>query len=159
MPAYEYSLKQKAFVKVCSCCKTAFVGNTSVDESLVIFQADFGISNGKAQTADGLQSRCRMCNTRSRRELGITRSIIEEMFLAQNGKCDICTKDISIEKGAPADIHAHVDHDTTTGKVRALLCGGCNRGIGIFQHSPDILRRAVAYLEKHQVIPFRRRVI
>jgi hypothetical protein len=43
----------------------------------------------------------------------------------------------------------HVDHSEQTGLVRALLCGGCNTGLGQFQESPTNLRRAADYLELH----------
>jgi hypothetical protein len=47
-------------------------------------------------------------------------------------------------------LFAHVDHDEDTGIVRALLCGPCNRGIGIFKHDAGLLREAADYVEYHQ---------
>ena len=74
------------------------------------------------------------------------------MFDRQGGKCAICTKNISIERRAPANIHAHVDHNDETGKVRELLCGHCNRAIGLLRHDVDILCRAARYIQKHTVV-------
>ena len=40
----------------------------------------------------------------------------------------------------------HVDHSHVTGKIRGLLCGSCNRAIGLLQESTKILVEAVEYL-------------
>lgn len=40
----------------------------------------------------------------------------------------------------------HIDHCHTTGKVRGLLCGTCNAGLGMFKDSPLLLKRAAEYL-------------
>ncbi|GAC1646590.1 MAG: hypothetical protein NVS9B15_04750 [Acidobacteriaceae bacterium] len=61
------------------------------------------------------------------------------MTVAQNGLCAICRK--------PTVGRLHVDHDALTGAVRALLCGSCNRAIGLFDHNPETLRAAAIYLE------------
>lgn len=41
-----------------------------------------------------------------------------------------------------------VDHCHVTGHVRGLLCMLCNTALGKLQDSPDLLRKAIEYLEK-----------
>jgi len=42
--------------------------------------------------------------------------------------------------------HMNVDHDHKTGKVRGLLCNGCNRGLGLLKE--ENLLSAIQYLEQ-----------
>lgn len=65
----------------------------------------------------------------------------EDMFWAQGGKCAIC-KDTM-----PTVSAAHVDHNHETKKVRGLLCGRCNRGMGSFGDCTGVLRSAILYIE------------
>jgi hypothetical protein len=62
------------------------------------------------------------------------------MLRSQRWLCSICRRGLS-EKSA------HVDHDHTTGAVRAVLCFNCNGGLGQFGDNATRLRRAAAYLE------------
>lgn len=87
------------------------------------------------------------------RQFGITLEDYEVMEAAQVGRCAICggketTKD---KDGGPRMMP--VDHDHKTGKVRALLCTQCNRGLGMFSDSIEKLKAAAAYLEKHVAPP------
>lgn len=63
------------------------------------------------------------------------------MLAKQEGKCAIC--DDVMDK-------PQLDHDHATGKVRELLCPGCNVGIGNLKDDPEILDRAAAYIRKHK---------
>lgn len=71
------------------------------------------------------------------RSYGLTLDQYDAMLTAQNGCCLICEQRMT----RPA-----IDHCHTTGKVRGLLCGPCNRALGLFRESPRILRRAAAYV-------------
>ena len=66
----------------------------------------------------------------------------KEMWKNQDGRCAICGKSF-IE---PSD--AHVDHNHETNQARGLLCGSCNRGIGMFHDNIEELMNAVRYLNK-----------
>lgn len=73
---------------------------------------------------------------------GITSKEYNEMFLKQNGRCYICEKHQSEFKKTLA-----VDHNHKTGAVRGLLCGSCNRGIGLFGDNIDLLLKSIEYLK------------
>ena len=61
---------------------------------------------------------------------------------SQGGRCAICRTETAGGKGG-----WHVDHDHATGRIRGLLCHGCNIALGYFRDDPDRLRAAMAYLE------------
>lgn len=67
-----------------------------------------------------------------------------DLMTLQQEQCAIC--------GATTSGHGRtsallVDHDHQTGKVRGLLCHGCNGGLGHFKDDPNRLRAAIEYLE------------
>jgi hypothetical protein len=74
----------------------------------------------------------------------------EDLLTSQRGACAVCCN--------PAGSRALVvDHDHrccarggSCGRcVRGLLCGKCNTGLGMFKDSPELLSKAIAYLEKY----------
>ena len=58
-----------------------------------------------------------------------------------NNLCMIC-------KSPPRSRSLHIDHDHKTGKVRGLLCHGCNTAIGLMKDDVNILTKAIEYLKK-----------
>ncbi|MFE6126701.1 endonuclease VII domain-containing protein [Streptomyces sp. NPDC056437] len=77
-----------------------------------------------------------------RSKYGLQPGQYARMLEEQNGLCLICR--------SPHPKPLHVDHCHATGKVRALLCDLCNRGLGYFQENPDRLASAIKYLREHQ---------
>ena len=75
-------------------------------------------------------------------QYGLTVEQFIDMLFEQNGRCLICLK---FFLDTPC-----VDHDHITEKVRGLLCRVCNRALGLFDDSPDVLNRAAQYLNKHK---------
>lgn len=69
---------------------------------------------------------------------GITTAEYWDLVAEQNGVCAIC--------GNPNGKKLHVDHDHKTNKVRGLLCGNCNKGIGLFKDDITLLDKAIKYL-------------
>ena len=74
--------------------------------------------------------------------IGITKEEWERMFEGQGRVCAICGSDIPHSKKG-----WHLDHCHRTKTVRFILCTHCNRGLGGFQDSPELLRRAADALE------------
>ena len=75
------------------------------------------------------------------KQYGITVVQYEKLLSKQQGKCAIC-------KIGRNDLGRRlaVDHDHNTKKVRGLLCGLCNRGLGYFKDDLKLLRQAVKYV-------------
>ena len=69
---------------------------------------------------------------------GMTPEDFAEMVEMQGGRCAICESTSTLQ----------VDHSHSHGRRRGLLCGNCNRGLGLFKDDPDHLERAAAYLRK-----------
>lgn len=79
-------------------------------------------------------------NIRLKYDYNITLEDYNSMQKAQNNSCAIC--------GNIDDSRLHVDHCHNTNNVRGLLCGKCNRGLGMFDDSPETLHKAIKYLEE-----------
>jgi len=77
---------------------------------------------------------------------GIDHKTFVAMFAAQGDRCAICGTDQPVGEGRTAQWN--IDHDHVTGAIRGILCSQCNIGIGQLRDDPDLLRRAIAYLEK-----------
>lgn len=60
----------------------------------------------------------------------------------QNGLCMICGN-------PPAKSRLAADHCHNTMRPRALLCEGCNLGLGAFRDSASLLNKAIQYLNEH----------
>ena len=119
-------------------------------------ESQFHVNNA---VKSGLHSRCKTCRCldqkiykSTRREYythrewlknlkryGLSEHGWKAMFANQSGRCKICHKE--------PEERLHVDHCHQTRKIRGLLCGACNRGLGQFKDDPELLKRAIKYLE------------
>lgn len=71
-------------------------------------------------------------NTKLKIRFGITLADYTDLLQKQNGLCAIC-------KTPPKEKCLAVDHNHTTGKVRALLCTSCNTKLGWYENNKDIV--------------------
>lgn len=92
-------------------------------------------------TKDGYTTSCKKCyneNTllrKHQKRYGLSTEQIKEM--KKNG-CELC--------GTHQNLH--IDHNHNTNQVRGVLCTNCNRGLGHFKDSPDLLQKAIEYLKE-----------
>jgi hypothetical protein len=74
---------------------------------------------------------------------GLTRDAFAALLSSQQLQCCIC-------RCALTEATSHIDHCHKTSRVRGLLCGPCNRGIGIFKDDISRIENAIKYLRGHQ---------
>ena len=100
------------------------------------------------------QRRERDRQSKFKQRYGITWGEYLRMFKSRDGKCDICGKKCKKAGGRgrkTSGSHSgviHVDHCHETGKVRGMLCGPCNQGLGKLGDNIAGLERALDYLKK-----------
>ena len=90
--------------------------------------------------------RCRECTRRwtsyrHKRLYGITPEHFATLIEQQENRCAIC-------RTIPDRFH--LDHDHRTEIVRGLLCGQCNRALGLFGDDPQVLAAAIDYLRRER---------
>jgi hypothetical protein len=73
-------------------------------------------------------------------QFGLTIGTYDAMLKTQDGRCGCCGD-------LPENGNILVlDHCHKTGRVRSLLCGQCNLGLGAFKDNPHRLQAAISYL-------------
>src|SRR5437660_11818004 len=76
-------------------------------------------------------------------QYGLTEEQYIAMYDQQCGLCAICG-------GSETNKRLAIDHDHTTGQVRALLCNKCNLTLGIVDDNAEKLRAMADYVEFHR---------
>lgn len=73
------------------------------------------------------------------------------MYFEQAGKCKLCDTEIQPSNDGLSNARVRtgaIDHCHETGRVRGILCHNCNKGLGHFKDSTELLARAINYLEE-----------
>ena len=60
------------------------------------------------------------------------------MAKAQENRCFTCHRKLKL----------YVDHNHSTGKVRALLCNRCNRVLGFLEEDPQLMQSLINYVRE-----------
>jgi hypothetical protein len=99
----------------------------------------------KDKASGRLDRTCKSCRIVRQRErtLGITEEQYRELYHKQEGQCGICKRRLYSKRYKAFA----VDHDHTTGRIRGLLCGNCNTGLGLFRDDPIALSRAIEWVK------------
>jgi hypothetical protein len=80
--------------------------------------------------------------------MGLTIELYQEMFELQKGCCAICFNP-EMEFANDGELkRLAVDHCHIENKIRGLLCARCNKALGSFRDSTQLLKSAIEYLEK-----------
>lgn len=123
----------------------------------------------KRKNKIGINSNCKKCDSKYKKELiknnpikrkhqskkdalKIYNLTIEKFLLLvkkQNNKCAICSNGETNKHKNGLIKNLSVDHCHKTGKIRGLLCGNCNRGLGMFKDEIYLLQKAKEYLGKN----------
>lgn len=73
-----------------------------------------------------------------------------KLLLGKGTTCAICEGHQTTKNRGSKRLHdLYLDHDHDTGKLRGFLCNSCNRGLGFFKDSAELLRKAADYLDSH----------
>lgn len=78
-----------------------------------------------------------------RRKYNITIEEYDSIFKEQDGVCAICGEPQLNQRLA-------IDHDHTTGRIRALLCIRCNTWLGQLEKNQELFKKFNEYLIKHR---------
>jgi hypothetical protein len=73
--------------------------------------------------------------------------LYDERLNDQGGVCAICSTD---NPGGRGQFHA--DHDHQTNQPRGVLCHNCNVALGNFKDNPELLQKAIKYLNKYSEV-------
>lgn len=94
---------------------------------------------------DYYKTTCKVCYIKNQTirnwekyNIKITYDEYEERYKKTDGRCNICSDKYTI---------LEVDHCHDTGDIRGLLCGKCNRGIGLLGDNINGIKNALSYFK------------
>jgi recombination endonuclease VII len=78
----------------------------------------------------------------------------QRMLEGQQGLCACCSKsETSFDKKHQTLRRLNVDHCHKTGKIRGLLCGRCNRALGLLEDDPELVKALLRYIDHYAIVP------
>lgn len=125
---------------ICLACRKARLERRAITKE----NAKHSMADWKARNSDKIKHNMAEYRAKNRQKLNRNQilkrfNLTEEQYAflidRQNGCCAIC------DNKAPLA----VDHCHATDKIRGLLCGPCNRAIGLLKENPHAIERALDY--------------
>ena len=95
------------------------------------------------------RNQARIREQHRQRKYGLSDKQYNQMAMEQRGLCVICGLP-EMRKRADRTMGLSVDHNHKTNKIRGLLCGNCNSGLGHFNvdnQSIELLCSAISYIK------------
>jgi len=109
------------------------------------------VSNGCCDThRERIRDLRKIDNAYLMRNFGIGADEYDSMHENQNGVCAICGGRETRPKPNGEPKRLSVDHCHKTGRIRGLLCSGCNTALGLFNDDIELILKAAMYLESHR---------
>ena len=90
-------------------------------------------------------------NNDLKKTYGITLDEYDELLNMQQKVCAICGNPETAVDNKGHIRMMPVDHCHRTGKIRGLLCTGCNTALGGFKDDIDLLEKAIKYLKNNEI--------
>lgn len=100
-----------------------------------------------AYRRDLKKSRAREYEKSIRRRFGLSLADYEKKLKEQGGVCAICEQPEPGRNRDGSSRRLQLDHDHSSGRVRDLLCSGCNGGLAGFDDDPWRMVEAIRYLK------------
>jgi hypothetical protein len=126
--------------RACLQCGALFVASGRTSQKLYCSRS----CKSRYRTTSGQAKNHHLAET-----FGITLEEYDQILAGQGGGCAICGKTQEVNGNRLAVDHDHSCCPSTRscGKcVRGILCRECNRALGLFKESPEIVRSAIQYL-------------
>jgi hypothetical protein len=123
-----------------------FRAPAAIDRPCRYCGASFSSTDGRQYYCSDDCSRTAKSLREAYRRYGMTMEQYRAMWLHQGGVCAICGMPERTDRNRLLTI----DHDHTTGAVRALLCSQCNRALGLLGDDPKVIDAAAEYVRRYR---------
>ena len=131
--------------------RSNFYKNKALPDGLMGYCKEHARAMNKKFKEDNVELISRMNSIQKRaRRFGLTQEQFEKMMSDQNEKCFICKVSLKTQQFNIDHDHSCCEGRYSCGKcVRGILCGNCNRGLGMFKDNLEYLKSAIKYLDQY----------